>query len=34
MQNRLKCPLDGTIKSIVVKKGERVSKGVLLIELE
>jgi biotin carboxyl carrier protein len=34
MQNRLKCPLDGNIKSIVVKKGDRVSKGALLIELE
>ena len=34
MQNRLKCPMDGRIKSIVVKKGDRVSKGALLIELE
>jgi len=34
MQNRLKCPIDGTIKSVVAKKGDRVSKGVLLIELE
>ena len=34
MQNRLKCPMDGKIKSIVAKKGDRVSKGALLIELE
>jgi biotin carboxyl carrier protein len=34
MQNRLKCPVDGRIKSIVAGKGDRVSKGALLIELE
>lgn len=34
MQNRLKCQMDGKIKSIRVKKGDRVSKGTLLIELE
>jgi biotin carboxyl carrier protein len=34
MQNKLKCPMDGTIKSIAAKKGDRVSKGALLIELE
>ncbi|MBK7712212.1 MAG: acetyl-CoA carboxylase biotin carboxyl carrier protein subunit [Bacteroidales bacterium] len=34
MQNRLKCPMDGKIKSIVTTKGDRVSKGALLIELE
>jgi len=34
MQNKLKCPMDGTIKSISVKKGDKVSKGTLLIELE
>jgi biotin carboxyl carrier protein len=34
MQNRLKSPMDGKIKAIVAKKGDRVSKGVLLIELE
>jgi biotin carboxyl carrier protein len=34
MQNRLKCPMDGKIKSIVAGKGDRVSKGALLIELE
>ncbi len=34
MQNRLRCPIDGTIKSITARTGERVSKGVLLIELE
>jgi biotin carboxyl carrier protein len=34
MQNRLKCHMDGTIKSIITAKGDRVSKGALLIELE
>jgi len=34
MQNRLKCHMDGKIKSIVAGKGDRVSKGALLIELE
>lgn len=34
MQNKLKCPKDGKIKSIAVKKGDRVSKGTLLIVLE
>lgn len=34
MQNRLKCPVDGKIKSITAKKGDRVPKGAMLIELE
>jgi len=34
MKNRLKCPMDGKVKSIAVNMGERVSKGTLLIELE
>jgi biotin carboxyl carrier protein len=34
MQNRLKCHMDGRIKSIIAKKGDKVSKGALLIELE
>jgi biotin carboxyl carrier protein len=34
MQNKLKCNEDGKIKLIAVKKGDRVSKGALLIELE
>lgn len=34
MKNRLKCPMDGRIKSIAATKGDRVSKGALLIELE
>jgi biotin carboxyl carrier protein len=34
MQNRLKCPRDGVIKSIFVEAGDRVSKGTLLIGLE
>src|SRR5664279_1989205 len=27
MQNKLKCIMDGKVKSIVVKKGDKVSKG-------
>ena len=34
MQNRLRCPADGRIKTIVAGRGDRVSKGALLIELE
>jgi biotin carboxyl carrier protein len=34
MQNRLKCHMDGIVKSIAVKPGERVSKGTVLLELE
>jgi biotin carboxyl carrier protein len=34
MKNRLKCSMDGKIKSIEVKEGDKVSKGVVLIELE
>jgi biotin carboxyl carrier protein len=34
MKNRLKCNMDGKVKSIAVKKGEKVSKGTVLLELE
>lgn len=34
MQNRLKSPMNGKIKNFSVKKGDKVSKGTLLIELE
>jgi biotin carboxyl carrier protein len=34
MQNKLKCNMDGKVKSIAVKKGDRVSKGTILLELE
>ena len=34
MQNRLKCNMDGIVKSIAVKKGDKVSKGTVLMELE
>jgi biotin carboxyl carrier protein len=34
MQNKLKCVTDGTVKKILVNKGDRVSKGTILIELE
>jgi biotin carboxyl carrier protein len=34
MQNRLKSPVEGLIKRIHMKKGDRVPKGVLLVEIE
>ncbi|MGD0754627.1 MAG: acetyl-CoA carboxylase biotin carboxyl carrier protein subunit [Bacteroidales bacterium] len=34
MQNRLKCHMDGKVKSVAIKKGDKVSKGTVLIELE
>jgi biotin carboxyl carrier protein len=34
MKNRLKCGIDGKVKKIMVEKGARVPKGVVLIELE
>jgi len=34
MKNRLKSSMDGKVKKITVEKGARVSKGVVLIELE
>jgi biotin carboxyl carrier protein len=34
MKNKLKCPMDGRVKSIAVVKGARVSKGTVLLELE
>jgi len=34
MQNQLKCCMDGKVKCISVKKGDKVSKGTLLLELE
>lgn len=34
MQNRLKCGMDGKVKSISVKKGDKISKGTVLLELE
>jgi biotin carboxyl carrier protein len=34
MQNKLKCSMDGKVKSIAVKKGDKVSKGTVLLELE
>jgi len=34
MQNKLKCKMDGKVKTIAVKKGDKVSKGTVLIELE
>lgn len=34
MKNRLKSSMDGKVKSILVKNGDRVSKGTALLELE
>jgi biotin carboxyl carrier protein len=34
MQNNLKSAIDGKIKKIPVKKGQKVSKGTVLIELD
>ena len=34
MQNKLKCIMDGKVKSIAVNKGDKVSKGTILLELE
>jgi biotin carboxyl carrier protein len=34
MQNNLKCNIEGRVKGLHVSKGDRVSKGTLLIELE
>jgi biotin carboxyl carrier protein len=34
MQNKLKCNMDGRVKSVAVNKGDKVSKGTLLLELE
>jgi biotin carboxyl carrier protein len=34
MQNRLKCSMDGIVKSVAVNKGDKVSKGTVLLVLE
>lgn len=34
MKNKLKCNMDGIVKSIAVNKGDKVSKGTVLLELE
>ena len=34
MQNIMKCNIDGTIKKIHVNKGDKVSKGTVLMELK
>jgi biotin carboxyl carrier protein len=34
MQNNLKCNIEGRVKNVPVSKGDRVSKGTLLVELE
>jgi len=34
MKNKLKANMDGKVKSIAVKTGDKVSKGTVLLELE
>jgi biotin carboxyl carrier protein len=34
MKNKLKCPMEGSVKSIAVNKGDKVSKGTVLLVLE
>ena len=34
MENSIKCPKDGVVKSVLVEKGLAVEKNKLLIELE
>jgi biotin carboxyl carrier protein len=34
MQNRLKSAIDGKVKNINVIKGDKVSKGVVIVEIE
>ena len=34
MQNMLKCSMNGKVKTIMVRKGDKVSKGKVLLELE
>jgi biotin carboxyl carrier protein len=34
MKNKLKCNMDGKVKSIQVKVGDKVSKGTVLMEME
>jgi len=34
MKNKLKANMDGKVKSIAVKMGDKVSKGTVLLELE
>jgi len=34
MQNHLKCKVDGKVKKILVSKGDKVSKGLVLLEME
>jgi len=34
MANQLKCPVEGKVKTIHVKKGESIAKGVVMITLE
>jgi len=34
MLNRVTCPVNGVVKKVHISKGERVTRGALLIEIE
>ena len=34
MKNQIKCKIDGIIKRVLVNKGDKVSKGIVLLEME
>ncbi len=34
MKNQIKCKMDGIVKNVLVKKGDKISKGIVLIEME
>jgi len=34
MKNRIKCNMDGKVKAVYVKSGDRVAKGTVLLEFE
>jgi len=34
MKNHIKCKMEGIVKSVLVKKGDKVSKGIVLVEME
>jgi biotin carboxyl carrier protein len=34
MENTLRAPRDGTVKSVAAQVGDRVSPGLVLVELE
>jgi biotin carboxyl carrier protein len=34
MQNHIKCKVNGVVKSVLVNKGDKVAKGIVLLEIE